>query len=205
MALKELAADAVGIPRVLIRARQRRCQRVRSVEPCARASGAAVRSRHAGQRLQRLRARSRSQRSHDRYARVRRSVGAWSTTCRRLDLRVDFEAPSTPRPIQLPAGTGRRFKSAVEEMIPALARELASAFGSESYQRQATTSARAERRADPEPADCARSRGERGAPVDRQYAAGRDHRGDRRRRQPDADQHAAAGATIASSTNAASR
>lgn len=51
----------------------------------------------------------------------------------------DFEAPSTPRPIRLPAGTGRRFKSAVEEMIPALARELASAFGSESYQRQATT------------------------------------------------------------------
>jgi predicted ATP-dependent protease len=52
---------------------------------------------------------------------------------------VDFEAPSTPRPIRLPAGTGRRFKSAVEEMIPALARELAAAFGSESYQRQATT------------------------------------------------------------------
>ncbi len=51
---------------------------------------------------------------------------------------VDFEAPSTPRPIRLPAGTGRRFKSAVEEMIPALARELAAAFGSESYQRQAT-------------------------------------------------------------------
>ena len=52
---------------------------------------------------------------------------------------VDFDAPSTPRPIRLPAGTGRRFKSAVEEMIPALARELAAAFGSESYQRQATT------------------------------------------------------------------
>ncbi len=52
---------------------------------------------------------------------------------------VDFEAPSTPRPIRLPAGTGRRFKSAVEEMVPVLARELASAFGSESYQRQATT------------------------------------------------------------------
>ncbi len=52
---------------------------------------------------------------------------------------VDFDAPSTPRPIRLPAGTGRRFKSAVEEMIPALARELASAFGSESYQQQATT------------------------------------------------------------------
>ena len=51
----------------------------------------------------------------------------------------DFEAPSNPRPIMLPAGTGRRFKSAVEEMIPALARELAAAFGSESYQRQATT------------------------------------------------------------------
>ena len=50
----------------------------------------------------------------------------------------DFEAPSTPRPIRLPAGTGRRFKVAVEELIPTLARELASAFGSESYQRQAT-------------------------------------------------------------------
>jgi hypothetical protein len=35
---------------------------------------------------------------------------------------VDFEAPSTPRPIRLPAGTGRRFKSAVEETVPALAR-----------------------------------------------------------------------------------
>ena len=51
----------------------------------------------------------------------------------------DFDAPSTPRPIRLPAGTGRRFKAAVEEMLPALARELASAFSSESYQHQATT------------------------------------------------------------------
>ena len=51
----------------------------------------------------------------------------------------DFEAPATPRPIRLPAGTGRRFKSAVDEVIPLLARELASAFGSESYQRQATS------------------------------------------------------------------
>jgi predicted ATP-dependent protease len=50
----------------------------------------------------------------------------------------DFDAPSTPRPIRLSAGTGRRFKTAVGELIPALARELAAAFGSESYQRQAT-------------------------------------------------------------------
>jgi predicted ATP-dependent protease len=48
----------------------------------------------------------------------------------------DFEAPATPRPIALPAGTGRRIKAAVDELIPALAQELAGAFGSESYQRQ---------------------------------------------------------------------
>ena len=104
----------------------------------------------------------------------------------------DFEAPSTPRPIRLPAGTGRRFKSAVEEMIPALARELAAAFGSESYQRQATT-LRAQNDAQIQSQlDRARSGRERGAPVDHQHAARRGHRRDRRRRQPDADQHAAA-------------
>ena len=52
---------------------------------------------------------------------------------------VDFDAPSNPRPIRLPAGVGRRFKADVDEMIPALARELAAAFGSESYQRQMTS------------------------------------------------------------------
>jgi predicted ATP-dependent protease len=52
---------------------------------------------------------------------------------------VDFEAPSNPRPIRLPAGVGRRFKADVDELIPALARELAAAFGSESYQRQSTS------------------------------------------------------------------
>ncbi len=56
----------------------------------------------------------------------------------------DFEAPSTPRPIRLPAGTGRQFKSALDQLIPLLARELASAFGSESYQRQRDQLARAE-------------------------------------------------------------
>jgi predicted ATP-dependent protease len=50
----------------------------------------------------------------------------------------DFEAPATPRPIRLPAGTGRRLKAATEQLIPALAQELASAFGSEPYQRQVT-------------------------------------------------------------------
>jgi predicted ATP-dependent protease len=56
---------------------------------------------------------------------------------------VDFDAPSNPRPIRLPAGVGRRFKADVDELIPALARELAAAFGSESYQRQ-TSSLRAQ-------------------------------------------------------------
>ncbi len=51
----------------------------------------------------------------------------------------DFDAPSTPRPIKLAAGVGRRFKHAVDELVPALARELAAAFGSEFYQRQATS------------------------------------------------------------------
>ncbi|HEY6598863.1 MAG TPA: Lon-like protease helical domain-containing protein, partial [Pseudomonadales bacterium] len=51
----------------------------------------------------------------------------------------DFDAPSTPRPIRLPAGVGKRFKAAVDEVIPTLARELASAFSSESYQQQVTT------------------------------------------------------------------
>jgi predicted ATP-dependent protease len=48
----------------------------------------------------------------------------------------DFDAPSTPRPIRLPAGWGKRLQQAVQELLPALARELASAFASESYQRQ---------------------------------------------------------------------
>jgi predicted ATP-dependent protease len=48
----------------------------------------------------------------------------------------DFEAPATPRPIALPAGTGRRIKAAMDELIPSLAQELAGAFGAESYQRQ---------------------------------------------------------------------
>ncbi len=51
----------------------------------------------------------------------------------------DFDAPSTPRPIKLTAGVGRRFKHAVDELIPALGRELVVAFGSEFYQRQAAS------------------------------------------------------------------
>jgi len=50
----------------------------------------------------------------------------------------DFEAPATPRPIRLPAGVGRRVKAATEQLIPALAQEIAAAFGSEPYQRQVT-------------------------------------------------------------------
>jgi predicted ATP-dependent protease len=52
---------------------------------------------------------------------------------------VDFEMPANPRPIRLPGGVGRRFKADVDELIPALARELAAAFGSEAYQRQSTS------------------------------------------------------------------
>ena len=48
----------------------------------------------------------------------------------------DFDAPATPKPIRLAVGTGRKLKRAVDEVIPALAREIASAFSSESYQRQ---------------------------------------------------------------------
>jgi hypothetical protein len=33
----------------------------------------------------------------------------------------DVDAPSTPRPIRLPAGAGRRIKAAMEQSIPALA------------------------------------------------------------------------------------
>jgi predicted ATP-dependent protease len=48
----------------------------------------------------------------------------------------DFDAPATPRPIRLPAGAGRQLQQTVQELLPALARELASAFSSEAYQRQ---------------------------------------------------------------------
>ena len=85
------------------------------VEPRARRASAAVRARHAGQRLQRLRAGARSQRSDDRDARVRRSVGARATARRRLDLRLRFRGAVEPASDPcLPAGTGRRLKSAVE-------------------------------------------------------------------------------------------
>ena len=49
---------------------------------------------------------------------------------------LDFDAPSNPKPIRLPAGVGKRLQSAVDQLLPALARELASAFSSEGYQRQ---------------------------------------------------------------------
>jgi predicted ATP-dependent protease len=48
----------------------------------------------------------------------------------------DFDAPATPRPLRLPHGRGRQLQRAVEQVLPALAREMASAFGSEGYQRQ---------------------------------------------------------------------
>ncbi len=48
----------------------------------------------------------------------------------------DFDAPSKPRPVRLKAGLGRELRDAVAEVVPALARELAAAFSSESYQRQ---------------------------------------------------------------------
>jgi predicted ATP-dependent protease len=51
----------------------------------------------------------------------------------------DFDAPSTPKPLQLPAGTAAQLKAAVDEVVPALARELAAAFSSEAYQRQLTS------------------------------------------------------------------
>ncbi len=49
---------------------------------------------------------------------------------------LDFAFPSTPKPMQLPPGMGRRLKTSLEEVIPTLGRELASAFSSEDYQRQ---------------------------------------------------------------------
>ncbi len=48
----------------------------------------------------------------------------------------DFDAPNTPRPIAVPAGLGHRFWEAIDHLIPTLAREIASAFASESYQQQ---------------------------------------------------------------------
>jgi predicted ATP-dependent protease len=49
---------------------------------------------------------------------------------------LDFTHPSTPKPMQLPPGMGRRLKTSVEGIIPTLGRELASAFSSEDHQRQ---------------------------------------------------------------------
>jgi predicted ATP-dependent protease len=72
---------------------------------------------------------------------TREFVEAWAKTRPPADDWIyvfDFEAPATPQPIRLPAGTGRRVKTAAEQLIPALAQELASAFGSEPYQRQVT-------------------------------------------------------------------
>ncbi len=51
----------------------------------------------------------------------------------------DFDAPSNPRPVRLPQGMGKQLQRAVEQLLPALARELASAFGGEAYQRELTT------------------------------------------------------------------
>jgi predicted ATP-dependent protease len=48
----------------------------------------------------------------------------------------NFDSPSTPRPIRLPAGLGRHVKDAVDHVVPAFAREIATAFGSEPYQQQ---------------------------------------------------------------------
>ena len=51
---------------------------------------------------------------------------------------IDFDAPAKPKPVAVPAGMGLVIRDAVEKLIPALARELASAFSSESYQQQIT-------------------------------------------------------------------
>ena len=138
MALKELAADAVGMPQFRF-------------EPISDVSAFDL-SSHA-------RARQALQFGLDtpgndynvyvlgldrsgRMTATREFVENWATGRPPADDWIyvfDFEAPATPRPIRLPAGVGRRFKAAVEELVPALARELASAFGSESYQRQATS------------------------------------------------------------------
>ena len=49
---------------------------------------------------------------------------------------IDFEAPNTPRPVSVPAGVGHRFHTVVDDLLPALAREIANAFSSEGYQQQ---------------------------------------------------------------------
>jgi predicted ATP-dependent protease len=49
---------------------------------------------------------------------------------------LDFARPSTPKPMQLPPGMGRRLKASLEGIIPTLGRELAAALRSEDHQRQ---------------------------------------------------------------------
>jgi hypothetical protein len=49
---------------------------------------------------------------------------------------IDFEAPNSPPPVAVPAGVGEQFRTAIDGLIPVLARELASAFASEAYQQQ---------------------------------------------------------------------
>ncbi len=71
---------------------------------------------------------------------TREFIEAWASPRERAEDWIyvfDFDAPATPRPVALPPGTARRLKTATDQLLPALAQELASAFGSESYQRQA--------------------------------------------------------------------
>ena len=49
---------------------------------------------------------------------------------------VDFDAPNRPRPLALPAGVGAEVTSALDMLLPHLAQEIATAFGSEAYQQQ---------------------------------------------------------------------
>jgi len=49
---------------------------------------------------------------------------------------LDFDAPHTPQAVAVPAGEGTKVCSAVEGLLPQLAREIASSFASEAYQQQ---------------------------------------------------------------------
>jgi predicted ATP-dependent protease len=48
----------------------------------------------------------------------------------------NFDSPSHPKPIRLAPGLGRKVKAAVDNVLPAFAREVAAAFASEAYQQQ---------------------------------------------------------------------
>jgi predicted ATP-dependent protease len=49
---------------------------------------------------------------------------------------IDFEQPSTPKAVPVPAGTGIAIRDAVEGLVPNLAQALANAFSGEAYEQQ---------------------------------------------------------------------